>query len=717
MMMHRKIIEQRETARQAGQIKFDEVLIVPDAYQLNNALLEMAETLQRFLPPQEQSLGTLNEKIEIFNTAKKITEAGRVNELLGQIPEETRVYLKEALGLDWAQVGKYLTVENLDKAIQQIEKQQRQIEIISAAVDQETLETLQKDLLPLYDKAATFLENQKNFRDKIELQASRAYINQNIAVKDLLKLSSQALPARQKYFIELTSDIEKVLSTENLLIVIYQNKKYLVCLDQDDLQLFNQAIVRAYLKIYENILVNDVLCYNSLGRGVSVQEQTDLSIGKATKKTIPDTRRQIKLFKELALLNYKYQDPNWQYFQKEAQKTLNAIKPSFKKKEFQELEEEINKEIEEWAKNNDLKTNLPTTESAAPEKRRAAVLPHIDLNVLQDSLRGLAGDPRAKRVLLVLLALLLLAGGGAGVMQLVKNRRTENSAEPESFFTRAVNTVREIFRNAGQKLSELFANPKKTPQELRTEGGQIIQEAKDTAENAIQSEGTNLTPEELSELRAEAQRAEALQTVTDTYLQAREKSDEVQAQGYDKSGYEAAGQTLADARAALENEAERQAEDDVIVRPLAEKLSSDLQEREKQIQTEIELQEQLAAEKAAKAAEEEARQLAAEKAQEQLINQTAELERELTRLRELYNIQSNKLSIISVIRNPSAFKSDYVEKAKAFRDLAGNNPEAYFTANGLRSLAKKIEHTRKMADEIQEFVENISAEANLNSNN
>jgi hypothetical protein len=734
MLMHRKIIGLRDDAWQRGELLVEQGYIVPRADSLNKALLKMVEILRRILPLQEQTLEILKEKSEIFQTAQNIVDEGNVEFLLGQIPEETRVYLKETLGLGWAQVGEYLTVENLDKAIWQIEKQQRQIEIISAPENKVDFTNNLGELLqpvPLTAKAAV-VPGAAPTQNVLLYPQIQDYISQEkhsgfeINCGELQELSCGVLPAeyedKAKYFLELTGDIKNVLVLDKTdLLVIHGKKEYLVITSGDDKTLLERKLFAAYLNAYENALINGYLKYDKpgSGKGMPAQEQIDLVIHDLSKtqkgqqeKFNPEyTPKLYKLLRELAILKYNYRDVDngahdWQFYQAEACKTLDIIKISVRKKDFQKLENEVNTAVQTWATNNKLETDLPVTESAAPaaENRRGVhiELPHIDLNALQDSLRGLAGDPRAKRVLLVLLALLLLAGGGAGVTQLVKNRRTENSAEPESFFTRAVNTVKEIFRNAGQKLSELFANPKKTPQELRTEGGQIIQEAKDTAENAIQSEGTNLTPEELSELRAEAQRAEALQTVTDTYLQAREKSDKVQAQEYDKSGYETAGHTLADARTALENEAERQAEDDAIVRPLAEKLSADLQEREKQIQTEIERQEQLAVEKAARAAAaaeaaEKARNIAAQE------NRLAEL---LEQIKTIYN--ANSLILRNVIRYSNLYDEQDVGLARVYQDLA-TKPDEYFRANRISSLSAKIAEAEAKAAKIYSFIDSLNA--------
>jgi hypothetical protein len=739
MMMHRKIIELRETARQVGRDFLAQELIVPRAGSLNTALIELAETLERLLPPQEQNLGTLDEKIELFQTAQEIARGGNVSFLLGQIPEATRIYLQKTLGLEWDKAGEYLTAANLDEAIKKIEKQKTQIGIVSqpkknkASFAHDPAELLLSVPLTADDALKPGIAPTQNvlLYSRIDDYIKQNYSTFEINYKYLQELSRGMLPAehaaQDEYFVELTTDVKKALALSGTDLCIIRNGKEYLAVTSEDKVLLERQVFAAYLNTYEKALLDDYLkiSENVSNKGVSGDEVNTMLIdglsrnqkkvqGQQAEFKPEDTLKLYKLLSEMAILKYNYRDvdsggQDWQFYRDEAAKTLNTIKAVSKKKVFQELEKETNEAVKNWTAGNGFE-ELPAPETAEPEKRRGGIpikLPQIDTGALKDTLRGLAGDPRTKRVLAALLALLLLAGGGAGVLHLLKNRQPENAVEAESFFTRAFNTVRDIFNDAGKRLSELFADQKKTAQELKTEGDQIIQEAKATAENAIQSEETNLTPEEAAEVRAETKRAETLQVVTDTYLQAREEADKTQAQEYDKTSYTAAGETLDSARAALDAEAEKHAADDTIVRPLAEKLSADLQDRAEQIKAEIERQDKLAAEAAAEA--EAAAKKAAEAAERAKVTAAQEnrLAESLNRIKTVYN--ANSLILRNVIRYNNLYAERDVELARAYQALA-TNPEEYFKTKKISSLSAKAAEAEAKAAGINSFIDSLNAD-------
>ncbi|GBR73500.1 hypothetical protein NO1_0873 [Candidatus Termititenax aidoneus] len=701
MMMHRKIVEMKDKALQIGQSRMEQELIVPRANSLNNALLEMAEILNSILPLQEQTLEILNAKKEIFKAAQGIVAEGSVELLLGQIPEETKEYLQAALGLEWDKAGEYLTAENLETAIRQIERQQAQLLIVSKNNYRETLETLQKYLPPLQDQAAELSEDVKKFRDEIELQASRAYISQEIAVSSLLKLSAQALPERQKYFIELTPGLEKILPVENLPVIIYQNQKYLVCQNQDDRQLFNQAIVRAYLNAYENILINDVLHYNEPGKGVAGQEQNDLLINaNATRKTLAvnDSYRQIKLFKELALLKYKYQDPGWQYYQTEAQKILAALKNSFSKKAFAELENELNTEIKTWAANNGLEYNLPALETAE-EKRRAGILPQIDFDALKNSLQGLAGNPRFKLVLAALLALFLLIGGTVTLGPSFKRKFEEMFSDKE---TSAAATARQelferIYQEIADKLRALVDGVKS--------GQKTPQEAAETVRQAFADAIAELGPDS-----PEAEHLRNYVNILDAWgAGAQKAADPDQTNDAKIEALDEAMENIRRTAADMQNDAvTTKKENEEIVVPLSSSAISDLEERKTEIVSGEAERARLEAEKeqaeAARLAEEKEKAAAAERAKAAAAqeNELAEL---LNNIKTAYD--TNALIFRNVIRYSSAYTESDVELAKAYQALA-TKPAEYFSTHKMSALSAKIAEVRDKAAKIDSFIRSVN---------
>ncbi|MDR1324050.1 MAG: hypothetical protein LBK68_06410 [Candidatus Margulisbacteria bacterium] len=657
MMMQRKILDLKDKAQAAGSSYFEQLMLL--AKTLNDTLIDKAVELERLLSSQEQNTGTLEEKvkvleaeIEIFQAIQKIINAneGDMESLLSHIPGATQSYLKAVLGLEWQEVvRKYLTADNLLAAINQAKKQKKRLKIVEQAKNEVSFAPDHEKALflaPLSEadeeKIGAVLTPNALFHRDIKAYKTNNYSSFKINYQTLQDLSSGLLvkhAAKAEYFLALTTETKKALGlAETDPLVRHGDQEYLVIASEDKAWL-KRKIFAAYLNAYEKAVLGDYQEYTkpASGKGVDPQEINDMVTGvydttketktlKTQKKLLPeDALKKFKLMSELAILKYNYRDVDdseytWQFCQTEAAGFLNTAKVSMRKKDFQELEKEIAADIKKWAEANNL--DLPTPETAETARRRAA--PLINIDTLRNKLRGLGNDPRSRPVLFIVLALLLVAGGGAGITHLLKNRPpAETAPEAESLFTRALNTVKGILSSVGQKLSELFADPEKTPQELRIESDRIIQDAKDKAKEAIQTEEPNLTSEESSEAHAETDKhTTALQTIADTYLQAREKADEAQNKEYDQSSYAAAGQTLADARAALDSEAAEYAEDDKIVRPLVERLSTDLQERAEKIQEEIERQEKRAEEAAEEA---KARELAeAERQRRAAQNEAAE---------------------------------------------------------------------------------------------
>jgi hypothetical protein len=741
-----EIMQKKNVALREGESLFGRGAISSNARDLNAALAELPE-LQVFyrtfrhadLPPRERSLAELDAPISLLHKTRQLLAGEDLAVLLKQVPAVTQRYLQASLGVPWEQAIQQLTTDNINQAIQQLEKQKTQLTII----------TERKNRKAVYQAEFTALP--KDFYAGLDAQVQSDYQNKEVNNAALLEYVRKLLPeqhqAGQRYFIKLTPELKAILHAENLPVVAYAQAEYLVIADKAERELLEQKIYGLCLDKYENILLSQVLKYDQPGnKGVSGQEISDMLIGQSASGIgETDFYNQSKLFGELAVLELNYADPvsgalnddslTWQRWQKETNKNLDFYKTMLNKKYHAAVDKKIAEDLSAYAEKYGLKTKtLPASTERIRRPRTQREPLKINLEPLKDALGSLPHDKRFKTVLLLILGLLALGGGGFVINKLLGGWLADK--EQDNFFTRAKKKIQEIFDGAVDKLASIFSDDNKSAQEVRDESTRVIQETRRQIDDTLQQpETASLPPEKRAELQTDANRTDDLQKITDIYTEARQKYEDTIRSDYDKIRYTKTQDALDEAAAAINGpegivndmntvvdtetgtttEKPKYPPDDNI-RALADMLAGDLEDKRQKIQDIIDEQERLAEEKARQDAE------AAERASRaaQAAQQAQELEKTIEATLRLCN--KMKSAIRSAALNEALFRTTEDGKGgwnhKAVYNEAvdcndfARNPTAYFAAKGKYSASDKIQETKRLADVLNNrFAERVSDEA------